>query len=749
MDSNLKTTLTNLREKFQDKLENGQIVPRLAKNLSPVSLESGATQETPFVLQGTGTANGTASVDTADVGKHLEKQGNSVVANQIVDHGNFDASTGWSAVRGTFAVSNNIGTYTIDALTGSDIESHRIQKDLEFINNHYYILCIYIKTPHSCLACIASTNAGISYSTFSKSVSANTWTFISRVAKATSSGTFTTRFSFNGYLSENGFEIGNEILYKNAFVVDLTQMFGSNANIPQDLLDHPENFYRYYNGSLDYNTGNLDNSIGRYLQTGGRNVWDEKWELGGYSFGSGNTINSQTYQNRIRSKSTNYIRVIPGATYYIYRGSNNNGNWCPFFYDKNYNYVGSLNNSTQDTSYNMNTTFVVPSNACYLRFYITSVYGTTYKNDISISLYYVTGDNYNKYYPYETPKNYDTGTEVLRSVPKYSSPYGFIRDTKVPSGLITRYVGFVDLGSLTWTYHSASGSLSAYFDTNFSGYKSLGSDTPANMICKKYQISQGSRIALNDTDGFISGNAGGNKLFICDSNYTDETTFKNSLNGVYLFYELATPTTEQGTPFAENIEINDYGTMSWLDTNDAYVGIPQGCKIFYPADTALFIDSLGQRTDINWDANELVSHTELTTDKTELQGVDTQLKNAIGGTLRNCLAIQESGVGFGNTDYVDLGSLNWYYYDTGHLQFQCSQLASIMTKPSSSSAKPKALCTLYDVVSPVDYNSNRTVLNMTINETTGYIFVHNSNYTNANDFQKAMKGVILAYVKAS
>ena len=75
------------------------------------------------------------------------------------------------------------------------------------------------------------------------------------------------------------------------------------------------------------------------------------------------------------------------------------------------------------------------------------------------------------------------------------------------------------------------------------------------------------------------------------------------------------------TPFAENIEINDYGTMGWLDTNNAYVDIPQGCKIFYPADYVLFIDSLGQRTDIEWDASEIVSQTELTT---ALSAIPTQ-----------------------------------------------------------------------------------------------------------------------------
>ena len=62
---------------YTNKLTGGQIIPSkslTAKELETISPESGDTQETPFVLQGTGTANGTSSVDTGTVGKHIQKQ---------------------------------------------------------------------------------------------------------------------------------------------------------------------------------------------------------------------------------------------------------------------------------------------------------------------------------------------------------------------------------------------------------------------------------------------------------------------------------------------------------------------------------------------------------------------------------------------------------------------------------------------------------------------------------------------------
>ena len=66
---------------------------------------------------------------------------------------------------------------------------------------------------------------------------------------------------------------------------------------------------------------------------------------------------------------------------------------------------------------------------------------------------------------------------------------------------------------------------------------------------------------------------------------------------------------------------------------------------------------------------------DLASDKTELQGVDSQLLNAIGGTLRNVLAVKES-LDFDNTAFLDLGTLSWAYSSR-------EQLFLVQTPPSS------------------------------------------------------------------
>ena len=209
------------------------------------------------------------------------------------------------------------------------------------------------------------------------------------------------------------------------------------------------------------------------------------------------------------------------------------------------------------------------------------------------------------------------------------------------------------------------------------------------------------------------------------------------MSGVYLFYELATPTTEQGTQFPENIEINDYGTMEW-DSN-----VPQGCKIFYPADYVLFVDSLGQRADINWDASEVVSQSELNASETQRDNIDTQLKNAIGGTLRHCLAIQEAGVNFEDTDFVDLGTLTWTYSSDIQRFNATTSIENI--KVVNNSTAIKGLCTQYDIIGS-DYTAT-TDKSLGVN-TSGLVRIKDTTYTDATTFKNAMKGVLLAYEKA-
>lgn len=719
---------TALNEKANtEALLDGTLIPNKAlqaKSIEAVSTESGAVQDTPFIYQGTGTANGTSIADTSPVGKHLEKQGNSVVVNQLVSKPFFtDGTTGWYASHMSQSVSGGVDTLTVTEESQACEISCTINS---IVSGHKYLLFVSHQS-----AQVGSINATISKSNWSAYTtmgvdtvsSTNVWRTYTRVVTATFSGTSAV---LHIYPIGGNAQVGDIAKIRGVIFIDLTQWFA--GNIPQDLLDHPENFLRYYNGSLAYNAGSMENGTGRYLTCGGRNVWDEEWELGQINHFGNNAESS----NQIRSK--NYIPVIPNTSYYVYYGawSLNKYGLMLRFYDANKNYIGS--------DYASCTQFVAPSNCRFVRFCTNAdaLAVTTYNHNITISLYYATGDSYDQYYPYEEPKVYDTGSEVLRSA-------GSVRDVKAPDGTITRKANHAILnGTENWARNTTNDTANKgyYFYTDdFTDAQNNAQASDFSNITSDKAVAGTANWMYGGNDSapiLISFWVSMNRICIYSREMCQFTVdqFKAWLasNNIEINYQKAEPTTEQGTPFAENIEINDYGTMGW-DSE-----VPQGCKIFYPADYALFIDSVGQRQDINWDALAIVSHDELDDETDALEAKDTQLLNAVGGTLRQLLAVSKS-IDFANTDFVDLGDLDWSYVSQYSL-FQSNSLDGIMSAFDSSSQN--AVCTLYkNTTNDLVYIGNLTM------RKADHLYVKNTAYADATAFKNAMKGVLLAYEKAS
>lgn len=331
---------------------------------------------------------------------------------------------------------------------------------------------------------------------------------------------------------------------------DLTLWFGSNDRIPSNLLSHPENWGRYYAGSLAYNAGTLESADGTVLRSIGRNVWDEQWENGAYNSSGGKATASTALRN------VNHIRVIGGVVY-SFTVPGGVGNIRTVWRDVNENFLLYTNASS--------TLRTAPSNAYYLDFAVMD-YGSTYGDNITISLYYPGESGYDTYYPYSVLAEVDTGSEVLRSA-------GAVADEKTPDGTIMRRVGVVDLGTLTWEADDTNrfrvriGSYGAQFLDGIPAY------TP-NFISSKYEATGLSNYNdFTDKTIFYSNNSDVNNILrVVDSAYSDVAAFKAAMSGVYLYYELATPTTEQGTAFEPLVATVKGGVLSWTNTK----GIPVG-----------------------------------------------------------------------------------------------------------------------------------------------------------------------------
>ena len=350
-------------------------------------------------------------------------------------------------------------------------------------------------------------------------------------------------------ITSNGYTIqGNGTSTKTAHLrrIDLSIWYGSTDRIPSDLLSHPENWGRYFAGSLDYAAGYLDSADGTVLKSIGRNVWDEEFLNGYFDTTTGAFVTVSTNTN-IAPK--NYIPVIPNTEYAIKQPTTNNPQiYC---YRNDYSFIYRLTGIATGVG-----TFTVPSDCAFIKFCVFTYGAGVYNHDITISLYYPGESGYDQYYPYSVLAEVDTGSEVLRSA-------GSVADEKTPDGTITRRVGvYTFTGSESWTYNS--GSAFWYYVTNItSAYYWKGSG--------QRHLSNGVAVSLvND------------KQIRVYLEYNPNITSSSDLNAIFpngttMTYELATPTTEQGTAFDPVYDVEYGGTESWTNLK----GIPQGHETEY------------------------------------------------------------------------------------------------------------------------------------------------------------------------
>lgn len=174
---------------------------------------------------------------------------------------------------------------------------------------------------------------------------------------------------------------------------------------------------------------------------------------------------------------------------------------------------------------------------------------------------------------------------ILRGIPNWDSTAGkmyYDGDEYTADGTVTRKYGVVDLGSLTWTY----GSSNQLFSASLTNIKA----NTLNMITTKYKPVGSYNDVLN-TDKSIRG-YNGNQLFLHDSGYSSASTLNTALSGVYLVYELETPTTETADPYQEVQICDGSGTEEFVDGGNRDVAVPVGHESKYSADIWQVINEL-------------------------------------------------------------------------------------------------------------------------------------------------------------
>lgn len=368
---------------------------------------------------------------------------------------------------------------------------------------------------------------------------------------------------FNGYLTlwiKSGETVASDEEYWPQ-VFDLTQMFGSTvadhiysletATAGAGATWFKSLFRRRY---YSYNAGEIMSVKAASHETVGFNQWDEEWESG--SIASRTGANS-TDTTRVRAK--NNIPVLPNTTYYFKAPV---GSLTLFYYDSGGEYIDFR-------SAQRNSAFTTIENAAYIRFTLGGSVNPVTNIDrgtVCVNLSW-SGYRDGEYEAYKK-RTYPLDTSLeLRGIPKLDSSNRlcYDGDNYESDGTVTRKYGIVDLGTLTWSLDSR------YTNTQFYSALSDAKSSPdGNMICAKYSdVARG--VWGDNVDKTICVTRGTPHVLIVDSSYSDSATFKAAMSGVYLVYELATPTTETAEPFQSPQIVDDFGTEEYTD-----YGVQQG-----------------------------------------------------------------------------------------------------------------------------------------------------------------------------
>ena len=551
-------------------LQNGTLVPAkslVAEQIENVSEDSGTVQDNPFTFQATATDGGAGASDTAPTAKYLKLKGQTYAFNQLV-RGMIPTRTN---VNGLTFTNNGDGSLTITGTATANFSSYDVILSTQVLSGHTYLGKL-----------TASDNNSHNY------FRTNRTSLLNGIGNVVSGGSIYITFNCS-----SGDEINVKVSYQ---LFDLTQTF--NGDIPDAILNgvELEDYNLTFTGvdifnqlfPLPYyanNAGSLVSANATKLTTYGKNQCNGIFE-------AGTLLNGEDYASTTskRTPSSQIIKVIPKQLYQFNRDVS--GNAYIFEYDGNKNFI------QRDDFTGTSGTKKLQANCHYVRLVVINEV-----SKVDFSIYWDgTRTGYEEYVKHE----YSLGSE-LEEHPLLSA--GNVCDEKTPDGTITRRIGVVDLGSLTW-YAGSNNRFSCYVSgiTNFK--TPSANNVKANILCAKYITYTDDDFSVNLQDKSIScPNGSGAMITIRDTNsaYTDAATFKAAMNGVYVYYELATPTEEQGDSFPEVIEVDDFGTMEYGGTN--YNGYPQGCEFFYPADYVLFIDTLGNSVD--WEAGNIATKNDL------------------------------------------------------------------------------------------------------------------------------------------
>lgn len=278
-------------------------------------------------------------------------------------------------------------------------------------------------------------------------------------------------------------------------------------------------------------------------------------------------------KSNTRALATDFIPVIPNATYFI-NTEQTAGGWGAW-YDADKNYISGITGyGNVDPTYKVKT---APSNAHYMRLTIK------YNDNGNLDTFCINLSDPSRngeYEPYEKHSYPLDSSLTLRGIPNLDASKNlyYDGDEYESDGTVTRKYG-------VYTIQASNVSLNnnAYTNISYAEIVNL-----PNMLRSMYKQCVHSKFGVGKHDypfddashvGELLVNSAVNGFWFGFAKGTTEEQMKSALDGTTIVYELATPTTETAEPFQHIQIVDDFGTEEFVSTGI----VPVGHNTRYPA----------------------------------------------------------------------------------------------------------------------------------------------------------------------
>ena len=540
-----------------------------------------------------GPVGGTAEVQDG-YSKFTELRGNTICWNQLLKNPGFvDETFQWSSYRLTHTESDGICSYLATEASPDMYQS------ISRIGGHKYLMTARVKLTS---ATEANPYFKIAFAGSTAYAALNTnWQFLSFIVTAPSSVTSTLDIIDERTSDWDVVQISNVCLF------DLTKMFGA-GNEPTTVEEFTSQFPNPY---YAYNAGQLLSSKSASMILRDRNQFNAEFVKGrtdngviGYAADTSSMTITETGVSFVTTQAyrgvvSDEVKIIPSTTYYLgVTGVNSDCRAYIDFYDATHLWISRTNSMTESG------TFTTPVDAQYVRVSFQGVYAGSF----SVS-------NLQVYINYDTPGlpyvAYEQQVVTLPNLELKSA--GNAYDVAYQEGGGKRRIGSVDLGTLTWSNNGNGQFMTIAYEGSSEIVHPASSNVAGNILCPRYlNVAWNSASGLDKT---ISLTAGG-YIYIQDSAYSSSTTtaFTNSLQGVYLYYELGTETditTEENPGWTELVKIDNFGTIEFTVDPAQTPQVPQAYFIRYTVNLGEWVDTAYVKT--NGDANNIITDTDYAT----------------------------------------------------------------------------------------------------------------------------------------